>query len=104
MARGGGLTRRDAGRLVAADSALHGAVAAPAGNDVLARLIALVDRRVRWYHAPVARLRGADAWAEHAEIIEAVAEGEAERAGESMRRHADSATAANRDRRAPGAS
>ncbi|MEZ7006272.1 MULTISPECIES: GntR family transcriptional regulator [unclassified Streptomyces] len=93
------LAEGDVGRLVAANSALHGAFAELAGNDVLAHLIALVDRRVRWYYAPVARPRGEDAWAEHAEIIEAVAAGEAERAGELMRRHADSTTDAYRDRR-----
>src|SRR4030081_654926 len=41
--------------LVAANAALHAYVVSMSGNNVLAELIALVDRRVRWYYRPIAR-------------------------------------------------
>jgi DNA-binding GntR family transcriptional regulator len=59
------------------------------GNAVLADLIALVARRVRWYYLPVARSRGQDAWDEHAELIEAIAGRSARRAGDLMKRHTE---------------
>jgi DNA-binding GntR family transcriptional regulator len=75
--------------LVAANAALHGAVVAMSGNMVLADLIGSVDRRVRWYYLPIARVRGKAAWDEHAELIEAIAEGNGGRAGDLMRRHTE---------------
>jgi DNA-binding GntR family transcriptional regulator len=59
------------------------------GNKVLAQLIAMVDRRVRWYYAPIARSRGLQAWDEHAALIDVIASGNSRRAGEIMRRHTE---------------
>ena len=75
--------------LVAANANLHAYIVQMSGNKVLAEHIAMVDRRVRWYYTPIARLRGGKAWEEHAAIIKAVAEGNAKRAGDLMRRHAE---------------
>ena len=75
--------------LVAANANLHAYIVQMSGNKVLAEYIAMVDRRVRWYYTPIARLRGGKAWEEHAAIIKAVAEGNAKRAGDLMRRHAE---------------
>ena len=52
---------------------------------------------MRWYYTPIAKPRGEDAWNEHAEIIEAIAAGDAERAGERMRRHTDRTTVVHRE-------
>ena len=75
--------------LVAANAALHAHVVAMSGNTVLADLIASVDRRVRWYYLPIARVRGKDAWDEHAVLIDAIASRNSGRAGELMHRHTE---------------
>lgn len=79
-------------RLVEANAALHAFITALAGNSVLSQLISTVDRRVRWYYTPIAKPRGEDAWTEHAQVIEAIAQGAADEAGELMRKHADRTT------------
>jgi DNA-binding GntR family transcriptional regulator len=83
------LSDDDQAELVAANAALHAHVVSMSGNKVLAELIALVDRRVRWYYAPIARSRGGEAWSEHAELIEMIASGNSRRAGDLMRRHTE---------------
>lgn len=75
--------------LVAANATLHAHVVAMSGNAVLADLIASVDRRVRWYYLPIARTRGKDAWDEHAELIDAIAQHDTGRAGDLMQRHTE---------------
>ncbi|RKR86087.1 GntR family transcriptional regulator [Micromonospora pisi] len=75
--------------MVAANAALHAYVVSMSGNNVLAELIALVDRRVRWYYAPIARSRGREAWDEHAALIEVIASRNGKRAGDMMRRHTE---------------
>ncbi|GAB3975937.1 GntR family transcriptional regulator [Plantactinospora veratri] len=75
--------------LVDANAALHAYVVEMSGNKVLAELIAMVDRRVRWYYSPIARSRGREAWDEHAELIEVIASRNGRRAGELMRKHTE---------------
>jgi len=75
--------------LVAANASLHSHIVSMSRNKVLADLIGSVDRRVRWYYLPIARVRGKAAWDEHAELIEAIAEGNGGRAGDLMRRHTE---------------
>ncbi|MGW2562407.1 GntR family transcriptional regulator [Streptomyces sp. NPDC001514] len=86
------LTADDARGIVEANAALHGFITQLSRNKVLAELIRQVDRRVRWYYMPIARPRGKDAWNEHATLINAIAEGDAERSEELMRRHTQSTT------------
>src|SRR5687768_12043001 len=74
------LKQKDVERVVAANAALHARITRLSGNAVLAEMIATVDRRVRWYYAPLALTRGKDAWNEHAELIKAIAEGDPEAA------------------------
>jgi DNA-binding GntR family transcriptional regulator len=76
-------------RLVAANASLHAFIMELSGNAVLAELISQVDRRVCWYYTPIARPRGADAWSEHASLIQAIADGDADRASAIMRRHTE---------------
>jgi DNA-binding GntR family transcriptional regulator len=87
------LAADDANRLVAANSSLHAFITGIAGNTVLAELISLVERRVRWYYTPIARPRGKDAWNEHVKLIHAIADGDDKRASEIMRRHTERTTA-----------
>jgi DNA-binding GntR family transcriptional regulator len=75
--------------MVAANAALHAQVVGMSGNQVLADLIASVDRRVRWYYLPIARSRGEDAWDEHAQLIEAIEQKNSRRAANLMRQHTE---------------
>jgi DNA-binding GntR family transcriptional regulator len=73
--------------MVAANADLHAYIMSIGGNAVLAELGRVVDRRVRWHYTPIAVVRGAQSWAEHAELIHAIAEGDADKAASIMREH-----------------
>jgi DNA-binding GntR family transcriptional regulator len=75
--------------VVVANASLHSHIVSMSCNKVLADLIGSVDRRVRWYYLPIARVRGKDAWDEHAELIDAIAHGNGGRAADLMRRHTE---------------
>lgn len=79
----------DIAAVVELNAELHSAVTRLSGNDVLVELAAQVDRRVRWYYTPVARDRGELSWLEHAALIDAIAEGDADRAADVMRAHTE---------------
>lgn len=83
------LAGNDTEALVRANADLHAYLMHMAGNKVLSEHIAMVDRRMRWYYAPIALVRGRKAWDEHASIIRAVAAHDAHHAGELMRRHTE---------------
>ena len=83
------LAANDTEGLVAANAALHAAITALAGNTVLAEHIGLVERKWRWYYLPIAQPRGQSAWSEHAELIKAIAAGDAERATDIMSQHTE---------------
>ncbi len=79
----------DFGAAVTANNAFHAEIAAIGGNAVLAELADIVGRRVQWYYRMVAPERGHGSWAEHAEMIEAIEAGDAERAQALARRHTE---------------
>ncbi len=79
---------------VAANSFFHAEVAAVGGNAVLAELADIVGRRVQWYYRMVAPARGHGSWTEHAELIEAIEAGDAERAEAVARKHTERTRAA----------
>ncbi|WIV55098.1 GntR family transcriptional regulator [Amycolatopsis nalaikhensis] len=83
------LAEQDTEGLVAANAALHAFITELSGNAVLAELIGLVDRRVRWYYTPIARPRGQDAWHEHDELIHAIANQNVESAEKIMAKHTE---------------
>ena len=72
-----------------ANNAFHAEVAVIGGNAVLAELANIVGRRVQWYYRMVAPARGHGSWAEHAEMIEAIASADAERAQALARSHTE---------------
>jgi DNA-binding GntR family transcriptional regulator len=88
------LSANDSKELVRLNSAFHARVTELGGNHVLAEVIARLDKRIRWYFAPVVTLRGRSSWEEHAELVEAVEAGDPEWAAEIMRKHADGTKAA----------
>lgn len=75
--------------MVAANAELHRCVTELSGNQVLLDLVSQVDRRVRWYYTPIARHRGRQSWQEHARLIDAVENGDAEAAARIMRHHTE---------------
>jgi DNA-binding GntR family transcriptional regulator len=99
------LVRADERALVMLNSQFHSHITQMGENEVLAGLIARLDKRIRWYFARVVMSRGSNSWKEHAEIVEAVAARDPDRASEAMRRHAERTRSAyfRQKGRAPGA-
>ena len=88
------LARADERELVMLNSQFHARITRIGENDVLAGLIARLDKRIRWYFAPVVKSRGSSSWKEHLEIVEAIAARDPKRASEAMRRHAEATRSA----------
>ncbi len=80
--------------LVKLNSEFHGQVTDMAGNQVLADILHRLDKRIRWYFAPVVMARGANSWKEHAAIVDALAARDSERAAEAMRTHTEATRSA----------
>ena len=79
----------DVQRAVAANNGFHAAIAAVAGNSVLADLAGIVGARVRWYYRLVVPARGQESWTEHLELIDAIEERSEERAVMIARKHTE---------------
>jgi DNA-binding GntR family transcriptional regulator len=79
----------DVSRVVTANNEFHAAVAAAAGNAVLADLASIVSRRVQWYYRLVAPARGHGSWTEHGELVDAIEANDEQRAQELARRHTE---------------
>ncbi|MFG2004673.1 GntR family transcriptional regulator [Spirillospora sp. NPDC048911] len=87
-----GVDALDAGdpeRIVDANAEFHAQVRAISGNVVLAELIGMVDRRVRWYYRRVVESRGRESWTEHADLVEAIEAHDEPRAAAVARRHTE---------------
>lgn len=74
---------------VATEAAFHAKVMELADNVVLAELAGQVDRRARWYYAPVARQRGTRPWTEHRSLIAAISSRDEPQATAVMRAHTE---------------
>lgn len=79
----------DVDTAVALNARFHAKIIELAGNAVLAELAAQVDRRVRWYHTPVARRRGHQSWIEHRDLIAAIVARDEQAATRLMREHTE---------------
>ncbi|GAA0536242.1 transcriptional regulator [Saccharopolyspora subtropica] len=79
----------DIDEVVSANAELHARIIEMSGNKILNELAAQINRRVRWYHTPVARSRGRKAWDEHSALIDAISKKDAERAAQLMREHTE---------------
>ncbi|MEU6372307.1 GntR family transcriptional regulator [Streptomyces sp. NPDC046909] len=85
----GAVASDDVEAAVLLNARFHAKIMELAGNAVLAELAAQVDRRVRWYYAPIARQRGAQSWAEHRDLIDAILDRDEARATHVMREHTE---------------
>jgi DNA-binding GntR family transcriptional regulator len=88
------LASDDDEQLVTANADLHAWIVHLSRNGVLVDHFGMLDRRMRWYYSPIARVRGQDAWQEHGAVIRAIAEGNGQKAGVLMREHAERTRAA----------
>jgi DNA-binding GntR family transcriptional regulator len=88
------LRNDDDRELVRLNSSFHGLISQIAGNRVLKEMIARLDKRIRWYFAPVVKSRGSASWTEHSEITDAIEAGDADWAAKAMRSHAEATKAA----------
>jgi DNA-binding GntR family transcriptional regulator len=77
----------DEAKLVEGNAAFHGYIHRLAGNPVLVELVETLDKRLRWYFAPVAMERAGEAWDEHEALVAALAEGDRARAVAITRSH-----------------
>jgi DNA-binding GntR family transcriptional regulator len=88
------LVRADEKELVMLNSQFHASISRMGDNQVLAGLIARLDKRIRWYFAPVVRTRGSNSWREHLDIVEAIEARDPRRASEAMQKHAEATRSA----------
>jgi DNA-binding GntR family transcriptional regulator len=96
------LEHGDDRELVLLNSKFHSCITHIGGNQVLESLIARLDKRIRWYFAPVVRYRGPESWREHAEIVDAIAARDSGWATDAMRRHAELTRAVHHRARSDG--
>ena len=80
--------------LVRLNSEFHQSISRMAGNRILSQMTARLDKRIRWFFAPVVKLRGEASWKEHADMVDAIEAGDSELAAEEMRHHAEATKAA----------
>jgi len=83
------LTAHDLTGVVVTNAELHATIAQISGNQVLVELAARVDRRVRWYHTPIAQTRGEASWHEHTALIDAIEAHDTHLAAHIMREHTE---------------
>ncbi|MGE5615275.1 MAG: GntR family transcriptional regulator [Bacillota bacterium] len=79
--------RSDLAQLQAANARFHEALAAIAGNTVLMNIVRSLRDRTALIFAPASRLRVRENWEEHAGIVRAVINGDAELAALLSERH-----------------
>ncbi|MCT2588060.1 GntR family transcriptional regulator [Actinophytocola gossypii] len=83
------LENDDVDTAVALNAAVHRCVTELSGNKVLLDFATQVDRRVRWYYTPIARQRGEQSWQEHAALIDAIENRDADTAARIMAEHTE---------------
>jgi DNA-binding GntR family transcriptional regulator len=83
------VTAGDTERFVTLNNEFHSALAAFAGNSVLAELGEIVGRRARWYYRLVAPLREHESCAEHLDLVGAIEAADVERAAKVARKHVE---------------
>ena len=88
----------DATALARQNARFHEAIGSVAGNSVLQETIRSLRDRTVMIFAPISRLRGKENWQEHAAILRAVIDGDAELAALLAARHVYNAAQVPQDR------
>ncbi|NLS10305.1 GntR family transcriptional regulator [Nesterenkonia sp. MY13] len=74
-------------KLAPLNSQFHQRIAELSGSQSLVSLLDQISGRIEWLYAVNVTKRGGEAWAEHHLILDAVRQGQAQRAEELMRHH-----------------
>lgn len=88
------LERGDEPQVVEANGRFHGYVNRLSRNPVLVDVLTTLDKRLRWYFAPVAMERAPDAWNEHEQLCQAFERRDAEAAAQITRDHSENTRSA----------
>lgn len=91
------LESNDASELSRQNFRFHDAIGNVAGNSVLQDTIRSLRDRTAMIFAPISRVRGKENWQEHAAILRAVIDGDAELAGLLAARHVFNAAQMSQD-------
>ena len=89
-----GLAAAQEGRtdeLPALNTLFHQTLADTADNEILADHLSTLSSMIQWVYAKRIRERLTDSWSEHGEIVDAIADKDADRALKAARRHVENA-------------
>lgn len=84
----------DEDALLSANSRFHAEMVTVSGNVVLGEILGLLDKRLRWYFAPVVVQRGPHSWSEHTRLVDAIGANDPDLAAREMREHTEATRAA----------
>lgn len=73
--------RSNAKEITSLNAAFHRTIAEAGRNKILARMLDDLAKQVSWHFSAVATIRGAASWDEHEEILTAIEDGDATKAG-----------------------
>lgn len=79
--------RGDGEATVELNAIFHRAVFAAADNSVLAEMLRRLEKHTMWHFSAIATARGLDSWHEHTSLLEALRQGDQERASQEMGDH-----------------
>lgn len=77
----------DSDHIAALNFEFHRTIGSIAGNARLLAMLGDIEKQVRWHFTAVAVPRRTDSWYEHEAIIDAIEQGDAEKAGELICEH-----------------
>lgn len=78
---------QDSRELLDLNTTFHDLITATGGNRVARRILDDLERRVAWFLATIIIGRAASSWTEHAEILDALRAGDAQKAADCTRNH-----------------
>ncbi len=81
------IAAQDAKQLLELNDRFHNIVLEAADNSVVARMLGVLQRRIRWYFYQVVVSRAAGSWNQHRQIYEALRDHDGDRAAACMMAH-----------------
>lgn len=87
----------DHATLLELNAGFHRAIAEMTGNSALLEMLSLMEKRIRWFFAPLVGIRAQEVWNEHAALAMAVEHHDEERAVSVTHEHNDAVMVAYRE-------
>ncbi len=78
---------QDPGALLELNERFHSVIFGAADNSVMAKMMTMMQRRIRWYFSRVVVTRAVESWDQHREIFQALRERDGEKAARYMAAH-----------------